>query len=78
MTRSTTKMLASLGPANRVARNEETHPLTWRLRDDGQPAWQSSTTASSPRRAAISHGRESVGRLRLPNAMVDRLTVLMA
>ncbi|CAM5240899.1 NADH-quinone oxidoreductase subunit F OS=Stutzerimonas stutzeri OX=316 GN=CXK95_15645 PE=3 SV=1 [Stutzerimonas stutzeri] len=39
MTRSTTKMLASLGPANRVARNEETHPLTWRLRDDGQPVW---------------------------------------
>ncbi|AFN77702.1 NADH-quinone oxidoreductase subunit F [Stutzerimonas stutzeri DSM 10701] len=33
------KQLASFGPANRIARSEETHPLTWRLRDDGQPVW---------------------------------------
>lgn len=31
--------LPSFGPANRVARREETHPLTWRLRDDGEPVW---------------------------------------
>ena len=31
--------LASLGTANRSARAVETHPLTWRLRDDGQPVW---------------------------------------
>ena len=31
--------LASLGPANRVARAEHTHPLTWRLREDGEPVW---------------------------------------
>ena len=34
---SVMKQLASFGPANRIARSEETHPLTWRLRDDGQP-----------------------------------------
>ena len=28
------KTLTSIGPANRIARSEETHPLTWRLRDD--------------------------------------------
>ena len=33
------KTLASLGTANRIARAPETHPLTWRLRDDGQPVW---------------------------------------
>mgnify|MGYP003616691909 FL=1 len=33
------KTLASLGTANRIARSAETHPLTWRLRDDGQPVW---------------------------------------
>ncbi|MFQ2107696.1 NADH-quinone oxidoreductase subunit NuoF [Aeromonas rivipollensis] len=33
------KTLASLGTANRIARTAETHPLTWRLRDDGQPVW---------------------------------------
>lgn len=33
------KILASLGTANRTARTAETHPLTWRLRDDGQPVW---------------------------------------
>src|SRR5690606_39465592 len=36
---SVMKQLASFGPANRIARSEETHPLTWRLRDDGQPVW---------------------------------------
>ncbi|EPN61989.1 NADH dehydrogenase I subunit F, partial [Pseudomonas syringae pv. actinidiae ICMP 19079] len=25
--------ITSLGPANRIARTAETHPLTWRLRD---------------------------------------------
>lgn len=33
------KTLASLGTANRIPRAAETHPLTWRLRDDGQPVW---------------------------------------
>ena len=33
------KILASLGTANRTPRAPETHPLTWRLRDDGQPVW---------------------------------------
>src|SRR5690625_6101204 len=33
------KQLSSFGPANRIERSEETHPLTWRLRDDGQPVW---------------------------------------
>ena len=33
------KKLSSFGPANRIERSEETHPLTWRLRDDGQPVW---------------------------------------
>lgn len=33
------KQLASFGPINRIERHEETHPLTWRLRDDGQPVW---------------------------------------
>ncbi|MEO6698223.1 MAG: NADH-quinone oxidoreductase subunit F, partial [Paraperlucidibaca sp.] len=32
-------MLSSVGPANRIARAAETHPLTWRLRDDGQAVW---------------------------------------
>src|SRR5690606_20634736 len=36
---SVMKQLASFGPANRIARSEETHPMTWRLRDDGQPVW---------------------------------------
>ena len=31
--------LSSFGPANRMARTPETHPLTWRLRDDGEPVW---------------------------------------
>jgi hypothetical protein len=25
------KTLTSIGPANRITRSEETHPLTWRL-----------------------------------------------
>ncbi|MEK1905682.1 MAG: NADH-quinone oxidoreductase subunit F, partial [Pseudomonas sp.] len=33
------KTLTSIGPANTIARSEETHPLTWRLRDDAQPVW---------------------------------------
>ena len=33
------KTLTSIGPANRITRSEETHPLTWRLRDDAQPVW---------------------------------------
>ncbi|MEG1079910.1 MAG: cytochrome c biogenesis protein CcsA [Pseudomonas sp.] len=31
--------ITSFGPANRIARSAETHPLTWRLRDDGEPLW---------------------------------------
>ncbi|MGH8412106.1 MAG: hypothetical protein ACRERT_12875, partial [Pseudomonas sp.] len=31
--------LTSFGPANRIKRSAETHPLTWRLRDDGEPVW---------------------------------------
>ena len=33
------RILSSFGPANRAVRTEETHPMTWRLRDDGQPVW---------------------------------------
>ena len=28
--------ITSFGPANTIARAPETHPLTWRLRDDGE------------------------------------------
>ncbi len=31
--------ITSFGPANRIARTAETHPLTWRLREDGEPVW---------------------------------------
>lgn len=31
--------LSSVGTANRTPRAAETHPLTWRLRDDGEPVW---------------------------------------
>lgn len=31
--------LSSFGPANRMAKTPETHPLTWRLREDGGPVW---------------------------------------
>ncbi|MGH8384512.1 MAG: NADH-quinone oxidoreductase subunit NuoF, partial [Pseudomonas sp.] len=31
--------LTSFGPANRIKRSAETHPLTWRLRDDGEAVW---------------------------------------
>lgn len=31
--------LASFGTANATPRSPETHPLTWRLRDDGEPVW---------------------------------------
>jgi NADH-quinone oxidoreductase subunit F len=31
--------ITSFGPANLIARAPETHPLTWRLRDDGEPVW---------------------------------------
>ena len=31
--------LTSFGPANLIKRSAETHPLTWRLRDDAEPVW---------------------------------------
>lgn len=31
--------LCSFGPANTTPRSAETHPLTWRLRDDGDTVW---------------------------------------
>ncbi|MEY1663157.1 NADH-quinone oxidoreductase subunit NuoF [Isoalcanivorax beigongshangi] len=31
--------LTSFGPLNSIAKAEETHPLTWRLREDGAPIW---------------------------------------
>lgn len=31
--------LSSVGPANTITRSPETHPLTWRLRDDGEAVW---------------------------------------
>src|SRR5690606_22377281 len=37
--RMSAKTLTSVGPINSIARSEETHPLTWRLRDDAQPVW---------------------------------------
>ena len=39
MTRRTAMTLTSFGTPNRAQRAPETHPLTWRLRDDGQPVW---------------------------------------
>ncbi len=33
------KQLTSFGTANRAPRQAETHPLTWRLRDDGNTVW---------------------------------------
>ena len=33
------KTLTSIGPINSIARSEETHPLTWRLRSDKAPVW---------------------------------------
>ena len=36
---SSRKQLSSFGPLNCVPRTAETHPLTWRLRDDAQPVW---------------------------------------
>ena len=39
MTTPRTRPLASFGTANRSSRAPETHPLTWRLNDDGRPVW---------------------------------------
>ena len=36
---SSVQRLSSFGPANLIARSAETHPLTWRLRDDGAAVW---------------------------------------
>jgi NADH-quinone oxidoreductase subunit F len=50
--------LASFGTANRIARAPETHPLTWRLRDDGQPVWldeYQSKQGYEAARKALSH-----------------------
>ncbi|MCE9923495.1 NADH-quinone oxidoreductase subunit NuoF [Aeromonas media] len=50
--------LASFGTANRIARAPETHPLTWRLRDDGQPVWldeYQSKQGYDAARKALSH-----------------------
>lgn len=33
------KRLSSFGPVNSIARTAETHPLTWRLREDGETVW---------------------------------------
>ncbi len=33
------KKLTSIGPINTSARSYETHPLTWRLREDGEAIW---------------------------------------
>ncbi|KXU39091.1 NADH dehydrogenase [Ventosimonas gracilis] len=34
-----TRPLTSIGPINRSLRSEQTHPLTFRLREDGAPVW---------------------------------------
>jgi len=34
-----TRPLTSIGPINRSPRVEQTHPLTFRLREDGEPVW---------------------------------------
>ncbi|MDO8698753.1 MAG: hypothetical protein Q7J74_16825, partial [Pseudomonas sp.] len=36
---SSTQRLSSFGPANSIERSPETHPLTWRLREDGAAVW---------------------------------------
>jgi NADH-quinone oxidoreductase subunit F len=42
----------SFAPANLIARPAETHPLTWRLRDDGAPVWLDEYQAKDGYRAA--------------------------
>jgi NADH-quinone oxidoreductase subunit F len=48
--------LTSFGPANRIAR-AETHPLTWRLRDDGEPVWLDEYQAKNGYAARARPGR---------------------
>ncbi len=67
--------LASLGTANRIARAAETHPLTWRLRDDGQPVWldeyQSKQGYDAARKALGQMSPdEIVGTVRMPASRV--------
>ena len=49
------KTLTSIGPANRITRSEETHPLTWRLRDDAQPVWLRNTSRRTVTRPPARH-----------------------
>lgn len=56
--------LTSIGPANRMTRSAETHPLTWRLREDAQPVWleeyQSKDGYAAARKALTQIDRKSV------------------
>ncbi len=56
----------SFSTANQVPRNAETHPLTWRLRDDGEPVWfdeyQRQNGYSAARRAIIELSAEEIVR----------------
>jgi NADH-quinone oxidoreductase subunit F len=49
--------LSSFGTANKVPRKAETHPLTWRLRDDGEPVglveYQSKNGYGAARKALL-------------------------
>lgn len=36
---SSVKKLSSVGPSNTIRKTAETHPLTWRLREDAEPVW---------------------------------------
>ena len=44
--------LSSVGPINRIERTPETHPMTWRLRDDGAPIWLAEYEAKDGYKAA--------------------------
>ena len=60
------KTLASLGTANRIPRTAETHPLTWRLRDDGQPVWLEEYQAKQGYEAARKANGKRDSRFRHP------------
>ncbi len=63
-TSSSTQRLSSFGPANLIARSAETHPLTWRLRDDGAAVWlaeyQSKDGYSAARKALTQMAQDEI------------------
>jgi len=45
--------LTSVGPINRMPRSAEKHPLTWRLREDGEPVWLDEYRSKNGYKAAV-------------------------